>query len=166
MDVGLAGSLPSALLRSRCLQCRTSVPMHITAGIAHRPAAARLHASTVLDNRLQVSPKNLVACLEAYIVAKSQDSLDNLGRGVCIGLTLLLQTQWARQLRRGSSCQSRQKEQQAVCSTAGAVAVPFDDAGEWPWRISCITPTQNVPAAEQQDVWPSTIAHTSWGPSE
>lgn len=148
MDVVLAGSLPSALLRSRCLQCRTPVSMHITAGIAHRPAAARLHASTVLDNRLQVSPRNLVACLEAFVVAKSLDSMDILGREFCIGLTLLLQTQWARQLRRGSSCQSRQKRQQAVCSTAGAIAVPFDDAGEWPWRISCISPTQNVPAAK------------------
>ncbi|CAL8469963.1 g9505 [Coccomyxa elongata] len=64
------------------------------AGTANRPAAARLHASTVLDNRL---------------------------------LTPL-----ARDLRRGSSCQRRQEKQQAVCSTAGAVAAPFDDAGASP----------------------------------
>lgn len=42
----------------------------------------------------------------------------------------LLHAQLAGQARGAYRCRRRQQQQQIVCSTAGAVAAPFDDAGQ------------------------------------
>ncbi len=130
MRLGVAGSRPGTLLNSTCKLCRRFTSIYTTASISSRPAAAKIHASTLVGGpKLQVrssASKASYKRLMSISNARNQSwiQMEKGGEGA-----ILVQARLAGQGRGISRCQGRSKRQQAVCSTAGAVAAPFGDAG-------------------------------------